>query len=178
MWQFSIFIGSRCKQKTTDIWRCANEELCVPDKTGWQQHEAFGLQGRVVEIAHVGQAHPCYTSRTAEYPPSAQEHTRTLLGPMKDTLVVSKATIVSGVERQIMKRQCVDIKSPSAVLTVITMARNKLFKYGRTQKLWDSYRKMRNLTTQAKTASMRKYFDDKCHTRLANGTHKQILGHN
>ena len=33
-----------------------------------QQHEAFGLQGRVVDVAHVGQAHPCYTSRTAEYP--------------------------------------------------------------------------------------------------------------
>ena len=28
--------------------------------------EAFGLQGRVVDVAHVGQAHPCYTSRTAE----------------------------------------------------------------------------------------------------------------
>ena len=27
---------------------------------------AFGLQGRVVDVAHVGQAHPCYTSRTAE----------------------------------------------------------------------------------------------------------------
>ena len=34
MWQFSIFIGRRCKQKTTDIWRCANEDQCVPDKTG------------------------------------------------------------------------------------------------------------------------------------------------
>ena len=34
-----------------------------------QQHEAFGLQSRVVDVAHVGQAHPCYTSRTAEYPP-------------------------------------------------------------------------------------------------------------
>ena len=34
-----------------------------------QQHEVFGLQGRVVDVAHVGQAHPCYTSRTAEYPP-------------------------------------------------------------------------------------------------------------
>ena len=33
-----------------------------------QQHEAFGLQGRVVDVAHVGQAHPCYKSRTAEYP--------------------------------------------------------------------------------------------------------------
>ena len=34
-----------------------------------KQHEAFGLQGRVVDVAHVGQAHPCYKSRTAEYPP-------------------------------------------------------------------------------------------------------------
>ena len=33
-----------------------------------QQHEALGLQDRVVDVAHVGQAHPCYTSRTAEYP--------------------------------------------------------------------------------------------------------------
>ena len=33
-----------------------------------QQREAFGLQGRVVDVAHVGQAHPCYKSRTAEYP--------------------------------------------------------------------------------------------------------------
>ena len=34
MWQFSIFIGNRRKHKTADIWRCANEEQCVPDKTG------------------------------------------------------------------------------------------------------------------------------------------------
>ena len=34
-----------------------------------EQHEAFGLQGRVVDVAHVDQAHPCYKSRTAEYPP-------------------------------------------------------------------------------------------------------------
>ena len=34
MWQFSIFIGNRLKHKTTDIWRCANEDQCVPDKTG------------------------------------------------------------------------------------------------------------------------------------------------
>ena len=34
MWQFSIFIGNRRKHKTTDIWRYANEDQCVPDKTG------------------------------------------------------------------------------------------------------------------------------------------------
>ena len=34
MWQFSIFIGNHRKHKTTDIWRCANENQCVPDKTG------------------------------------------------------------------------------------------------------------------------------------------------
>ena len=34
MWQFSIFIGNRRKHKTTDIWRCANEDQCVLDKTG------------------------------------------------------------------------------------------------------------------------------------------------
>ena len=26
MWQFFIFIGNRCKHKTTDIWRCSNED--------------------------------------------------------------------------------------------------------------------------------------------------------
>ena len=34
MWQFSIFIGNRRKHKTTDIWRCANEDQRVPDKRG------------------------------------------------------------------------------------------------------------------------------------------------
>ena len=34
MWQFSVFIGNRRKHKTTDIWRCANEDQCVTDKTG------------------------------------------------------------------------------------------------------------------------------------------------
>ena len=32
MWQFSIFIGNCRKHKTTDIWRCANEDQCVSDK--------------------------------------------------------------------------------------------------------------------------------------------------
>ena len=27
-----------------------------------QQHEVFSLQGRVVDVAHVGQAHPCHKS--------------------------------------------------------------------------------------------------------------------
>ena len=31
-----------------------------------QQHEAFGLQGRVVYVAHAGQVHPCHSSLTAE----------------------------------------------------------------------------------------------------------------
>ena len=38
-----------------------------------KQHEAFGLQGRVVDVALVGQAHPCYKSRTAEYPQSVHQ---------------------------------------------------------------------------------------------------------
>ena len=50
-----------------------------------------------------------------------------------------------------------------------SMARNKFFKYGRTRKLWDSYRKIQNLTTKVKTASMRKYFDDKCNTVKQTG---------
>ena len=45
-----------------------------------------------------------------------------------------------------------------------SMAKNKFFKYGRTQKLWDSYGKIRNLITKVKTASLRKYFDCKCNT--------------
>ena len=31
-----------------------------------QQHKAVGWQGKVVDDAHVGQAHPCHTSLTAE----------------------------------------------------------------------------------------------------------------
>ena len=50
-----------------------------------------------------------------------------------------------------------------------SMARNKFFKYGRTQKLWDLSRKIRNLTTIVKTASMRKYLDDKCNTVKQTG---------
>ena len=50
-----------------------------------------------------------------------------------------------------------------------SVARNDLFKYGRTQKLWDSYRKNRNLTTKVKTALMRKHFDDKCNTVKQTG---------
>ena len=69
MWQFSIFIGNRCKQKTIDIWRCANEEQCVPDKTGCSCRTT--TQG--VRLArHVGQAHLCNKSRTAKYPPRCQ----------------------------------------------------------------------------------------------------------
>ena len=34
-----------------------------------QQHVVFGLQGRVVDVAHVDQAHPCYKSRTASLSP-------------------------------------------------------------------------------------------------------------
>ena len=71
MWQFSIFIGNCCKQKSTDIWRCRRKSsvsLIKQVALAGQQHEAFGLQGRIVDVAHVGQAHPCYKSRTTEYP--------------------------------------------------------------------------------------------------------------
>ena len=30
------------------------------------QHKAFGLQGSVVDVMHVGQAHPCHKSPVAE----------------------------------------------------------------------------------------------------------------
>ena len=43
------------------------------------QHKAFGLQGRVVDVAHVGQAHPCYKSHTAEYPPSVSSPVRAMI---------------------------------------------------------------------------------------------------
>ena len=58
MWQFSIFIGNRRKHKTTDIWRCANEDQCVPDKRGCScqtiTRSVRGLQGRVVDVAGGG----------------------------------------------------------------------------------------------------------------------------
>ena len=57
-----------------------------------------------------------------------------------------------------------------------SMARNKFFKYGRTQKLWDSYRKIRNIATKVKTASIRKYFDDECNTVNQTGCTNKFWG--
>ena len=41
------------------------------------------------------------------------------------------------------------------------MHRNKYFKMGRTQKLWEQYQKSRNIVTKLKTKSMNDYFDKK-----------------
>ena len=41
------------------------------------------------------------------------------------------------------------------------------FKCGRTQRLWEKYRKPRNTATKIKVSSMRKYFDDKCNSEKA-----------
>ena len=54
------------------------------------------------------------------------------------------------------------------------MARNKFFKCGRTQKLWDVYRKVRNSATKIRTSFMRKYFNDKCNSVKATGNSKMF----
>ena len=43
-----------------------------------------------------------------------------------------------------------------------SMLRNKYFKYGRTQLLWEQYRKSRNLVTKLKSKSMADYFSQRC----------------
>ena len=43
-----------------------------------------------------------------------------------------------------------------------SMLRNKYFKYGRTQLLWEQYRKSRNLVTKLKAKSMADYFSQRC----------------
>ena len=54
------------------------------------------------------------------------------------------------------------------------MARNKFFKCGRIQRLWEKYRKLRNTATKIKVSSMRKYFDDKCYSEKAVGNSKMF----
>ena len=67
---FSLEIAVSKNVLTSDGARRAVCPLIKQVALVGQQHEVFGLQGRVVDVAHVGQAHPCYKSRTAEYPPS------------------------------------------------------------------------------------------------------------
>ena len=64
---FSLEIAVSTKLLTSDsAWMKTNVSLINQVALVAQQHEVFGLQGRVVDVAHVGQAHPCHTSLTAE----------------------------------------------------------------------------------------------------------------
>ena len=66
---FTLEIAISKKLLTSDGVRTKSSvSLIKQDALVGQQHEAFGLQGRVVDVAHVGQAHSCYKSRTTEYP--------------------------------------------------------------------------------------------------------------
>ena len=66
---FSLEIAVSKKLITSDgAWTKSSVSLIKQFALVGQQNEAFCLQDRVVYVAHVGQAHPCYTSRTAEYP--------------------------------------------------------------------------------------------------------------
>ena len=66
---FSLEIAVSKKLLTSDGARTKNSVSLIKQVAFVEQQlEAFGLQGRVVDVAHVGQAHPCYKSRTAEYP--------------------------------------------------------------------------------------------------------------
>ena len=57
---------------TTRVTRVSSDNVNIaaehqePAEVLFQLGNTFGLQGRVVDVAHVGQAHPCYTSRIAE----------------------------------------------------------------------------------------------------------------
>ena len=66
---FSLEIAVSTKLLTSDGARTKTSVSLIKQVAlVGQQHEAFSLQGRVVDIVHVSQAHPCYTSHTAEYP--------------------------------------------------------------------------------------------------------------
>ena len=64
---FSLEIAASAKLLTSDGAR-AKTSVSLINQVALvrQQHEAFGWQGRVVDVAHVGQAHPCHKSPTAE----------------------------------------------------------------------------------------------------------------
>ena len=57
----SLEIAVSTKLQTSDGARTKTSVSLI------NQHEASSLQGRVVDDAHVGQAHSCHTSLTAEY---------------------------------------------------------------------------------------------------------------
>ena len=54
------------------------------------------------------------------------------------------------------------------------MAINTVFKCSRFQKLWNTYRKVRNVTTKTGASSMHKYFDDKWNSAKAAGNSKMF----
>ena len=54
-----------------------------------------------------------------------------------------------------------------------SMARNKYFRLGRTQTLWETYRKSRNNANKVKKTSMKNYFESRCsQDKLAHGSRK------
>ena len=66
---FSLEIAVNRKLLTSDGARTKSSVSLIKQVAlVGQQHEPFGLQGRVVDVAYVSQAHPCYKSHTAEYP--------------------------------------------------------------------------------------------------------------
>ena len=64
---FSLEIAVSTKLLTSDGARAkTSASLMNQVALVGQQHEAVGLQGRVVDVVHIGQAHPCHKSLTAE----------------------------------------------------------------------------------------------------------------
>ena len=60
-----------------------------------------------------------------------------------------------------------------------SMLRNKYFKCGRTQLLWEQYRKSRNLVTKLKAKSMADcmYFSQRCSAQHLKKKSRKILGY-
>ena len=58
------------------------------------------------------------------------------------------------------------------------MLRNKNFKLGRSERLWDRYRKVRNHATKLKAVSMNAYFSEKCNSDMVRKKIIKILANN
>ena len=64
---FSLEIAVSTKLLTSDRARAKTSVSLINQfALVGQHHEAVGLQGRVVDVAHIGQAHPCHKSLTAK----------------------------------------------------------------------------------------------------------------
>ena len=64
---FSLELNVSKKLLTSDVARAKTSVSLIKQVAlVRQQHEAFGLQCRVVNVAYVGQAHLCHKSLTAE----------------------------------------------------------------------------------------------------------------